>query len=64
MEESNKLNEKLKTIENKIRDKEARVSVLTEYINTLKTSKKPLTEFDEGLFAALLDKMIIHKDKV
>lgn len=51
-------------MESKIRDKEARASVLTEYINTLKMSKKSLTDFDEGFFAALLDKMIVHKDKV
>ena len=40
------------------------MSVLTDYINTLKTSTKKLEAFDEGLFAALLDKMVVYKEKV
>lgn len=64
VEESKMLNEKLTALENKVKDKESRMSVLTDYINTLKTSKRPQTEFDEGLFAALLDKMVVYKDNV
>lgn len=64
VEESNKISEKLKALDNKIKDKEARVHILEEYINTLKTCKKKLVEFDEGLFAALVDKMVVYKEKV
>ena len=33
-------------------------------INDLKSSKNKLTDFDEGLFYALVDKVIVNKDKI
>ena len=34
------------------------------YSNDLKASKMKLTEFDEGLFYALVDKIVVKKDKI
>ena len=38
--------------------------MLETYINDLKTSKNNLTEFDEGLFYALVDKVKVNKDSI
>lgn len=38
--------------------------VLETYINNLKASKKNITEFDEGLFYALDDKVKVNKDNI
>ena len=38
--------------------------VLGTYINDLKASKNKLVYFDEGLFYALVDKVIVNKDKI
>ena len=38
--------------------------VLETYINDLKASKKNITEFDEGLFYALVDKVKVNKDNI
>ena len=38
--------------------------VLETYINNLKASKKNITEFDEGLFYALVDRVIVNKNEI
>ena len=38
--------------------------MLETYINDLKVSKKKLTGFDEGLFYALVDRVIVNKDGI
>ena len=38
--------------------------MLETYINDLKASKNKLTEFDECLFYALVDKIVVKKDKI
>ena len=38
--------------------------VLETYINDLKASKKNITEFDEGLFYALVDKVKVNEDNI
>ena len=38
--------------------------VLKTYINDLKANKKNITEFDEGLFYALVDKVKVNKDNI
>lgn len=38
--------------------------MLETYINDLKASKNKLVDFDEGLFYALVDKVIVNKDNV
>ena len=38
--------------------------VLETYIIYLKASKNKLTEFDEGLFYALVDRVKVNKDSI
>jgi hypothetical protein len=38
--------------------------VLETYINDLKASKNKLTEFDEGLFYALVDRVKVNKNEI
>lgn len=38
--------------------------MLETYITDLKTSKNKLIYFDGGLFCALVDKVIVNKDKI
>lgn len=38
--------------------------MLETYLNGLKASKIKLTEFDEGLFYALVDKVKVNKDSI
>lgn len=38
--------------------------VLETYINNLKASKKNITDFDEGLFYALVDRVKVNKDRI
>ncbi len=38
--------------------------MLETYLNDLKASRMNLTEFDEGLFYALVDKIVVKKDKI
>ena len=38
--------------------------MIETYINDLKASKNKLTGFDEGLFYALVDKVIVNKDNI
>ena len=38
--------------------------VLETYINNLKASKNNITEFDERLFYALVDKVKVNKDSI
>ena len=40
------------------------VKVLETYINDLKASKNKLTDFDEGLFYALVDRVKVNKDSI
>lgn len=44
--------------------KDGRVKMLETYITDLKTSKNKLIYFDGGLFCALVDKVIVNKDKI
>ena len=61
---SNIIQEKMDKVTVKIKDKENRAKVLETYLNDLKASKKSITEFDEGLFYALVDKIVVKKDKI
>ena len=63
-DKSNKIQEKMDKVAVKIKDKEDRAKVLETYLNDLKASKMKLTEFDEGLFYALVDKIVVKKDKI
>ena len=47
-----------------IKDKEDRLKVLETYINDLKASKSVLNEFDEGLFYALVDRLVVNKERI
>ena len=53
-----------KTITATLKGRSDSVKVFETYINDLKVSKNKLTEFDEGLFYALVDKIIVKKDKI
>ena len=46
----------------KIKDKEDRAKVLETYLNDLRASKNKLTDFDEGLFYALVDRVKVNKE--
>ena len=40
------------------------LKVFETYINDLKASKNKLSYFDEGLFYALVDNVIVNKDRI
>ena len=63
-DKSTKIQEKLDKITANLKDKGDRAKVLETYINDLKASKNKLTGFDEGLFYALVDRVIVNKDKI
>ncbi len=63
-DKSTKIQEKLDKITAVLKDKGDRVKVLETYINDLKASKNKLDCFDEGLFYALVDRVIVKKDKI
>ena len=64
VDKSTKIQEKLDKITAVIKDKGDRVKVLETYINDLKASKNKLTDFDEGLFYALVDRIKVNKDGI
>ena len=47
-----------------LRQRKDRAKVLETYINDLKTSKNKLTDFDEGLFYALVDRVKVNKNDI
>ena len=63
-DKSTKIQEKLDKITAVLKDKGDRAKVLEIYINDLKASRMKLTEFDEGLFYALVDKVKVNKDGI
>ena len=64
VDKSTKIQEKLDKITAVLKDKGDRVKVLETYINDLKASKNKLNDFDEGLFYALVDRVIVNKDGI
>ena len=64
VDKSTKTQEKLDKITAVLKDKGDRVKVLETYINDLKASKNKLNDFDEGLFYALVDRVIVNKDGI
>lgn len=48
----------------KLKPKDDRVKVIDTYINDLKSSKNKIVDFGEGLFYALVDNVIVNKDKI
>ena len=63
-DKSTKIQEKLDKITATLKDKSDRAKVLETYINDLKASKNKLTDFDEGLFYALVDRVKVNKDSI
>ncbi len=63
-DKSTKIQEKLDKITTALKDKDDRAKVLETYINDLKASKNKLTDFDEGLFYALVDRVKVNKDGI
>ena len=63
-DKTNKIQEKLDKIITTLKDKDDRVKVLETYINDLKSSKNKITDFNERLFYALVDKVIINNDRI
>ena len=63
-DKSTKIQEKLDKITAVLKDKGDRAKELEAYINDLKASKNRLTDFDEGLFYALVDKVKVNKDDI
>ena len=59
-----KIQEKLDKITATLKDKGDRAKVLEAYINDLKASKNKFDSFDEGLFYALVDRVIVNKDRI
>ena len=64
VDKSTKIQEKVDKITTVLKDKGDRAKVLEIYINDLKASKNKLDKFDEGLFYALVDKVIVNKDRI
>ena len=59
-----KIQEKLDKITAVLKDKGDRAKVLEAYINDLKASKNKITDFNEGLFYALVDEVKVNKDSI
>ena len=53
---------KMAEIENEIKDKAARRLEMKDFINRLRNTEKLLTQFDEELFLATIEKIIIQAD--
>lgn len=49
-------------IEDEIKDKTARRLEMKDFINRLKNTEEILMQFDEELFLATIEKIIIHAD--
>lgn len=63
VKEYEKVQKKIETFNEKIEVKEYKEKVINSYIEKLHTAPKKITEFDRLLFAMLVDKIIINKNK-
>lgn len=57
------VSKELKSLENEKKEKDSRRVVLESFINNLQDKQESIKEFDEGLFCALVDSVIVYSDR-
>ena len=63
VKEYEKVQKKIDTLKEKIETKNYKEKAIISYIEKLHAAQKKIIEFDKSLFAMLVDKIIIDKDK-